>query len=1122
MELPGTTVQALFDAAVTLESDAQRSQYLDRACPDAAVRREVESLLAAHANPDSVLSELTVRMEVPTSEGIGTFIGRYKLLELLGEGGWGTVWLAEQREPIRRRVALKVIKLGMDTRQVIARFEAERQALALMDHLHIAKVLDAGTTEAGRPYFVMELVRGIPITRFCEENQLPTRERLDLFIKVCRAVQHAHQKGIIHRDLKPSNVLVTLHDGVPVPKVIDFGIAKATQQELTDQTFHTLFQQFVGTPAYVSPEQAEMSGLDIDTRSDNYSLGVLLYELLTGVTPFDGKELLASGLDEMRRTIREVEPVRPSTRWTQLRATREGTPVAIRHSRFATDLDWIAMKCLEKDRTRRYETANGLAVDLQRHLNGEPVVARPPSTAYRFQKMVRRHRVAFTAAGAVSAALIAGLAIALVALDKESAARTAAMNARVEADEQRHEALTSARLADESRQRSEDARRVADLNLYAADMMTARQHLVHGNLGAARKLLDAHLPSEGEDRRGWEWRLLRDQAEGARPLRLQGHSGTLTQLRFSPDGRTLAALGEDFRLWNLEQLGRFRRWDRQGKVRGFDFTRDGRLGVVTDAGELLLLEATSLRLERAFNLPKAESVIFSPVAHSAAVRIGEEFAQWIDLDSGNLHPLFGGQAVHLTDISDDGTLVCGRTQTEVVIWNVAEASEVARVITPPGTGWRMDLKFLPGRRGLLLSSMEREPVLLVSRGGRWEWEFPFSPRDFGVNQLAVSQAGGFLAASTYGHEVVLWNLPDLTPKIRFRGHQDEAWCVAISPDGRRVASGGQDGLLLLWDSRWEERRDLHIEGKFVDIQPVFGHTNSWLALRGRQGDIAVWDLRDHRSIRQLEGAGVPLIFTPDDTELLTCSETELFRWDTRTWERSRPQPLGFVAGMMLDFPMGGPLVGTGAGVVAVADTHRWVHLLDVATGGERAALELGSHTQNMALSPDAHWLAMGDEGGSIHVWDLSTTTPSKTATHRAHERDIVHLSFSPDGRMLATFSHDSRIKLWSIDPLTLRHELRGHKRGMAGGGWSPDGRTLASVDHVHALNLWHVATGRELATFDLTASLGSLRHLAQAAFSPDGRHLVVWRWSGSCQYWRAPLFEEFEAAGIPVARNVTP
>src|SRR6266702_2938923 len=315
--------ETIFAAALALPPE-QRAACLDQACGgDTDLRRRVEVLLSSHAAsafleaPAAPGAMPTLRISPPLSERAGDRIGRYKLLQQIGEGGCGVVYMAEQEEPVRRRVALKVIKLGMDTKSVIARFEAERQALAMMDHPNIAKVLDAGTTDTGRPYFVMELVRGIKITDYCDQNNLPTRQRLDLFTSVCQAIQHAHQKGIIHRDIKPSNILVTLHDGVPVPKVIDFGIAKATQGELTDKTVYTQLQEFIGTPAYMSPEQAEMSGLDIDTRADIYSLGVLLYELLTGKTPFDAQDLLQAGLEQMRRTIREKEPLRPSTRLSQ-------------------------------------------------------------------------------------------------------------------------------------------------------------------------------------------------------------------------------------------------------------------------------------------------------------------------------------------------------------------------------------------------------------------------------------------------------------------------------------------------------------------------------------------------------------------------------------------------------------------------------------------------------------------------------------------------------------------------------------------------------------------------------------------------------------------------------------
>jgi eukaryotic-like serine/threonine-protein kinase len=425
MSKPDQRDEAVFAAALPLPSE-QRAAYLDKACAgDPALRRRVESLLGAHERAGGFLNEPAVTRAtndmVPIlspTEKPGDRIGRYKLLQQIGEGGCGIVYMAEQEEPVRRRVALKIIKLGMDTKSVIARFEAERQALALMDHPNIAQVFDAGSTEIGRPFFVMELVRGMAITEYCDQRNLSTEERLKLFVQVCRAIQHAHQKGVIHRDIKPSNILVTVNDGMPVPKVIDFGIAKATQGRLTDHTLFTAFEQFIGTPAYMSPEQAAMTSLDIDTRSDIYSLGVLLYELLTGQTPFDAKELLAAGLEEMRRTIRECEPLRPSTRLSAM-GVADLTTAAQRRQvdppklvyMVRGDLDWVVMKCMEKDRARRYETVNGLAADVQRHLNNEPVIARPPSTADRFQKLVRRNKAAFTAATMIVVILLIGVVV---------------------------------------------------------------------------------------------------------------------------------------------------------------------------------------------------------------------------------------------------------------------------------------------------------------------------------------------------------------------------------------------------------------------------------------------------------------------------------------------------------------------------------------------------------------------------------------------------------------------------------------------------------------------------------------------------------------------------------------
>jgi serine/threonine protein kinase len=447
----------LFSAALELPA-GQRAAYLADACADdSALRLRLEALLRVHEEaitflerqlpgaPESpigaAVTGATLRITAAPPEQAGDHIGRYKLLQQIGEGGCGIVYMADQEEPVRRRVALKVIKLGMDTKQVIGRFEAERQALALMDHPNIAKVLDGGATDAGRPFFVMELVRGIKITSFCDENNLSTGERLKLFMQVCRAIQHAHQKGVIHRDIKPSNILVADHDGVPVPKVIDFGVAKATTgQHLTDKTVFTAFEQFIGTPAYMSPEQAKFSGLDVDTRTDIYALGVLLYELLTGKTPLDHKELLAAGLEVMRRTICEKDPPRPSTRLSTMLESELTTTA--KHRRIEPpklvhllrgDLDWIVMKALEKERGRRYETANGLAMDIERHLNNEPVVARPPSKRYLFQKLVRRNKLVFAAGAVIFASLVIGLVVSNWFFVQEKAARRRAIAAEEQA-----------------------------------------------------------------------------------------------------------------------------------------------------------------------------------------------------------------------------------------------------------------------------------------------------------------------------------------------------------------------------------------------------------------------------------------------------------------------------------------------------------------------------------------------------------------------------------------------------------------------------------------------------------------------------------------------------------------
>jgi serine/threonine protein kinase/WD40 repeat protein len=551
------SIQEIFTQALEIESEDARLSFLDQACcGNEKVRRKVDALLAAHAQAGRFMevaqeTELTDAMSGIT-ERPGTCIGPYKLREIIGEGGFGVVYVAEQKQPVSRKVALKIIKPGMDSRDIIARFEAERQALAMMDHPNVAKVLDAGTTDGGRPYFVMELVHGIPITEFCDEQSLTNRERLRLFIDVCRAVQHAHQKGIIHRDIKPSNIMVTMHDDQPIPKVIDFGVAKALSRKLTEKTVYTSYGQIVGTPMYMSPEQAQMSGLDLDTRSDIYSLGVLLYELLTGTTPFDKETIQNAGYDELRRIIREDDPPRPSLRISTLNVELLSTAADRRkvdsrrlRQSLRGELDWIVMKALEKNRGRRYESASQLAEDIERYLNDEPVFACPPSLGYRFRKFARRNRVALTTSSLVAIAMIVGTIVSASQAVRASASER-------EAGEQRNAAVINARRARESERIAKaerDAAIVAREKLrrvwYASEMNLIQPAWEDDNYRRVLQILENTRPRSGEtDIRDFEWYYWNRQVHGP----LATHTVSMPQVgtrrlledTLSPDGNRLA------------------------------------------------------------------------------------------------------------------------------------------------------------------------------------------------------------------------------------------------------------------------------------------------------------------------------------------------------------------------------------------------------------------------------------------------------------------------------------------------------------------------------------------------------------------------------------------------------
>src|SRR5262245_15414551 len=571
----------LFMAALQIEDAAERSTYLDRACAgETALRQRVEALLAAFEQAGSFMQQPAgdprATSDVPPpgpssgsdpAEGPGTVIGPYKLIEQIGEGGMGTVWMAQQTEPVKRLVALKLIKAGMDSKQVIARFEAERQALALMDHANIARVLDAGTTNTGRPYFVMDLVKGMPITKYCDDHHLTPRQRLELFVPVCQAIQHAHQKGIIHRDLKPSNVLVALYDGKPVPKVIDFGVAKAAGQSLTDKTLVTGFGTIVGTVEYMSPEQAEINQLDIDTRTDIYSLGVLLYELLAGSPPFTRKELEKAGVLEMLRLIREQEPSKPSTKLSTAEglptlAANRGTEPAKLTKLLRGELDGIVMKALEKDRNRRYETANGFAMDVQRYLADEAVLACPPSAAYRLRKFVRRNRGPVLAASLVLAALmigIVGTAWGLVRATHAEAYAVREAGEKTVALGEKEIALATAKTneleAHKQGALANEQALLARRRFYAAQDNLAQQALEAGQPARALELLESLRPRlDQEDLRGFDWYYLWGLCHSNLHRTLSGPKGKgVYALAITPDGTTLVSGSHDasIRVWDV-------------------------------------------------------------------------------------------------------------------------------------------------------------------------------------------------------------------------------------------------------------------------------------------------------------------------------------------------------------------------------------------------------------------------------------------------------------------------------------------------------------------------------------------------------------------------------------------
>jgi WD40 repeat protein/serine/threonine protein kinase len=965
-----------------------------------------------------------------SEETIGaTLADKYTLTAEIGHGGMGVVYRAEQKQPVKRTVAVKLIKPGMDSRDVLARFDAERQALAVMDHPNIAKVLDAGLAASGRPFFVMEHVRGVPITQYCDDKKLTPQERLSLFIPVCNAVQHAHQKGIIHRDLKPSNVLVEIVDGRPIPKVIDFGLAKALGQKLTDKTLYTAVDTRIGTLEYSAPEQAAGRSFDVDTRSDIYSLGILLYELLTGAPPFTHEELLRVGDEEMRRVIREDEPSKPSKKLSSsgevpaIAANRHLEPAKLTRL-VQGDLDWIVMKCLEKEQDRRYETANQLGQELQRFLADEPVQAGPPSAGYRMRKFLRRNKGPVFAAALVLMALVAGvigtsigLVIAVQAREGEAEQRQVAEANEAKAQKETKRAEDEKKLADIAKRAAEENERTAEWRLYASQINSAQREWETSNVHLAYH----YLNSCRQDFRGWEYDYLYTLFNKNQQT-IRGHAEWVLIVAFSPDGKKIVSGSWDktLKLWDASNgIEILSLKGHKGAVDCVAFSPDGKEIVSgSDDGTLKVWDASSGQETLTLEGHKAQ---VSSVAFSA----------------------------------DGKKIVSGSWDGMLKVWD-ASSGQVIKTLKGHD-GWVTSVAFSPDGKKIVSACTDKTLKVWDASSGQETLTLERHTRS--VQSVAFSPDGKKIVSGSADKTLKLWDASNNQEILTLKGHTEEVISVAFSPDGKEIVSGGDDGTLRVWDASSGQETSTLKGHAYAVTSVAYSPDGKRIVSGSADKTLKLWNASkapDALTLKGYTGIVHSVAFSPDGNKVVIGSWPGTKVWDASSGQEILALKVEPHQVISVAFSQDGKKIVSGS-------MDQTLKVWDASSGIK--TLSLKGHTdtvESVAFSPDGRMIVSGSRDGTLKVWDASNG--QEILTLKGHTDRVESVAFSTDGKKIFSGSWDGTLKVWDASSGQEILSLKRRNDWAGSLAFGPDGKKIVSGSRDKTLKVWDASSGQEILT----------------------------------------------------------